>query len=365
MNILSPSPYVSPGCDLVSSLPTSRPIGFRMPAESSPHGRTWMQWPARVDLYSDVWTLSEIRVDVARLARAIARFEPVVMMASPDQAESARNFCGPAVKVLPVPLDDLWARDTAPTFLVNAHDEVVVIDFHFNGWGAKQSCAFDAALIGALARQAGMTRLSADLVCEGGAFEVDGEGTVITTESVLCNSNRNPGRTRQSLEASLNEALGTRKVIWLPGVKGRDITDGHIDGFLRFVRPGLVLVELGPEGDKSPEAVMARNAVDILGRSLDAQGRKLRVVTLQRPTRCRSTHPDFLMSYANYYVCNGAVVMAEFGDSQADARAADMLGALYPGREVVAVNVDHLHENGGGIHCATQQQPVGKTYALF
>lgn len=154
-------------------------------------------------------------------------------------------------------------------------------------------------------------------------------------------------------------ALGATKVIWAPGIKGADITDYHIDSLERFVRPGLVAIQL-PEKPvvNDPWSVAAFQTYEILRNARDAKGRPLQIVKLKDPVSPRVRSTDFVASYVNYYVCNGAVIAAQFGDQKADAEAKSILARLYPGREVITLNVDPIGECGGGIHCATQQQPI-------
>jgi len=333
-----------------------------MPAETVAHRRTWMQWPARPGIYGGSTYLQQVRGNIARLARAIAGFEEVILCARPEHASAAAKACGKSVRIEQFELDDMWARDAGPTFVVNHRGEVAVVDLNFNGWGDKQTHADDANLVRAISTAHGFTRFRANLVTEGGAVEVDGEGTILTTESSVWNANRNPGKTRDLVTNDLKEALGGKSVIWLPGLRGRDITDGHIDGFARFIDPGHVLVELHADHSRTPEAHMAREALKQLQGVRDAKGRRLRVSTIENAGKTRVTSPDFLNAYINYYVCNGAVLVPQFGDRRADDNAVSVLGDLYPGRKIVQLDVDRIHENGGGIHCTTQQQPAGPIY---
>ncbi|MCS7480327.1 agmatine/peptidylarginine deiminase [Umezawaea endophytica] len=322
-----------------------------MPAEGEPHARTFMAWPSR----SGPWgaDLAAVRRDVAGIARAVADFEPVVLVVDPADVSGARRVCGGAVEVLPIPVDDLWMRDTGPTF-VRTPGGLAGVDTNFTGWGGKQACRADGRVARRILEHQGVPRIVAPLVTEGGSLEVDGRGALIATESSIVNDNRNPGRTRAELEADLKALLGVSEVIWFPGVRGADITDGHIDGFVRFTGPGaVVLADPGPWARpedtalhlamKEVCAAHGLDVVDLVDPDLDALGPR---------------GDDFLASYINYYVVNGAVIAPAFGDVAADRDAADVLGALHPGRAVVQVRIDVLAEGGGGIHCATQQEPV-------
>ncbi|MFE7590665.1 agmatine deiminase family protein [Kitasatospora sp. NPDC057512] len=332
--------------------------GWAMPAESGPHTRTFMAWPALEEVWGD--QLPGVRQDIAGLAQAIAGFEPVVLLARPDQADQARQACGSSVEVLELKVDDLWARDTGPTF-VTGPKGLAGVDFNFNGWGGKQTHANDALVARYLLDHYGITRVQAPITGEGGGIEVDGEGTLMATESSWVNDNRNPGKSRDEIEASLKGLLGVEKVIWFKGVAGQDITDCHIDALARFAEPGTVVLHR-PAADTPPDVwtTASAQAVQVLKSETDAKGRTLTVVDLPEPdvTLIQGAGKDFLATYINYYVCNGGVIVPRFGDQATDDRAAGIIGDLHPGRKVTRVGINHIAAGGGGIHCATQQQPV-------
>lgn len=317
-----------------------------------------MCWPSTPAIYGgSTGYFESVQETLGRLAAAIAAHEPVTMLAAARDHDLAARLCGPHVGLLDVPTDDMWARDCGPVFLRGADGGVAALDFNFNGWGGKQRHANDTLVPAAIAARRGCPHVGSALVGEGGGIEFDGEGTLILTESCWVNDNRNPGSTRDEIEAELKANLGVRKVIWLPGVRGRDITDGHIDGFVRFVRPG-VLVLGGLPGDTSEWGRDLAESRAILARSTDAKGRAFTTVDIPSAVDVRSSRPDFFSGYANFYVGNGAVYTPTFGDASADRHAVDTLGRLFPGRRVVALDVDRIYENGGGIHCVTQQEPA-------
>ena len=196
------------------------------------------------------------------------------------------------------------------------------------------------------------------LVLEGGGIEVDGAGTAIITESCVLNNNRNPGISKSACEAELMRLLGLRKIIWLPGIAGRDITDGHTDFYARFVAPGVVVAGLDDDPNSFDYAV-TRKHLEILKKATDARGNRLRVEVLKGPQSIRSKleTKEFAAGYINFYVCNGAVIGPQFGDSRADANASALLRELFPKREIVQLDIDAIAAGGGGIHCTTQQQP--------
>ncbi len=342
--------------------PSARAAGFRMPLESALHERTFMQWPASASIYGSERALEAVRGKIVVIAQTIARFEPVVVLARPDQMEKARKALGPTVELWPIETEDLWCRDSGPTFVRSAKGELALSELNFNGWGNKQVHADDGQIVKRVAKKLGLPVFDNGIVGEGGGVEVDGEGTALAHESSWINSNRNT-KSKAEVERLLLDALGAEHMIWAPGVKGADITDYHIDALARFVKPGQVLIQLPKAKDRNdPWSVSAFETYEVLKTAQDAKGRKLDIVVVHEPNtnRIRSQKADFVSCYPNYYVCNGAVIGAEFGDDKADAEAKTILQQLYPGREVVSLNIDPIAEAGGGIHCATQQQPAQK-----
>ncbi|MEU1432182.1 agmatine deiminase family protein [Nocardia sp. NPDC005746] len=331
-----------------------------MPEEGDPHTRTWMAFGAS----ERVWgaeLLPVVRHNLASIAQAIARFEPVSMLVRPEEMDIARGLIGGAnVELLPAALGDLWMRDTGPVF-VKGVGALAGVDFNFNGWGGKQSHAQDAKVAQIVTGRAGVETLHTGLVLEGGGIEVDGQGTAIITESCVLNDNRNPGWSKPEVEAELKYLLGLEKIIWLPGIKGHDITDGHTDFYARFARPGVVVAGLDTDPESYDHDVTQRH-LEILRDATDVHGNPLRVEVIEGPAQVRPQYrneKDFAAGYINFYVCNGAVIAPQFGDPDGDAAAKDTLERLFPDREVVQIDIDGIAAGGGGIHCTTQQQPVG------
>ncbi|WP_219825880.1 agmatine deiminase family protein [Nonomuraea typhae] len=325
-----------------------------MPEETHPHRLTFMSWPTELIWKSDT---AGVRRDIAAIARAIAAFEPVVLLANPKDAQAAQRACGSQVEVVPIPVDDLWMRDTGPTFVLNGTNRAGV-DFNFNGWGRKQAHARDKDVAREILAMEKTTRIQAPIVAEGGSIEVDGAGTLMATESSLINDNRNPGKTRADIERALRATVGATTFIWVKGIKGQDITDYHIDALARFSEPGVVVISTPPHDAPADVWTAAHDqARTVLKTAVDARGKKLELVELPEPVDIGRRGDGFLATYVNYYVVNSGVIMPRFGDRKADKDAAAIARDLYPGRDIVQVGVDTLGEGGGGIHCATQQMP--------
>lgn len=331
-----------------------------MPDEGERHKRTWMAFGASKNIWGGD-LLPEVQRNLALIARTIARYEPVTMLVRREDFVTARKLVGIAVELIVWPIDDLWMRDMGPVFVVTEKGAKAGIDFNFNGWGEKQEYTRDAKVAGFVARRANVLRIRTKLILEGGGIEVDGHGTAIITESCILNENRNPGIGRAECEAELKQLLGLEKIIWLPGIKGKDITDGHTDFYARFAKPGVVVA--GYDSDlKSFDHAVTKRHLEILKAATDAEGRKLEVVVMEAPStiRERYANADFAAGYINFYVCNGAVIAPEFGDGKSDQAARETLQRLFPEREIVQINIDGVAAGGGGIHCTTQQEPAAK-----
>ena len=328
----------------------------RLGAEWDSHELTVMSWPT-----ARIWgeDTPYVREDIARVARAIAAFEPVVMLVTPGEEEDAEYELGRDVEILSVAVDDLWARDTVPVFVETA-DGLEGVDFNFNGWGDKQEHTNDAKVGATVLREFEIPRLRADLVAEGGSLETDGMGTLFVTESSIVNDNRNPGLSRDEVEARLIDLVGMEKVVWFDGVYGEDITDAHIDSLVRFTAPGVVLLDVpGPGAPDDVWAQSSEQARGVLREATDANGNSFEVIELPQPdfSLIRGTGDDFLASYVNFYIANDAVFLPQFGDRTADRRAQDILAEQFPDREIVPLDIDTIASGGGGIHCATHDLP--------
>jgi agmatine deiminase len=334
--------------------------GYAMPGEYAPHARCWMAWPPDGETF--LGKLDQARDAYAAVARAIAEFEPVTMVARPEHAADAARRCGSGVSILEMGLNDAWMRDMGPTFLVDGKGGLASVHWRFNAWGEKGAYDLDEKVGRLVSDHLGIRRYSArPFVLEGGAFHVDGEGTLITTESCLLHPNRNPGLNREEIEKRLRDYLGVEKVIWLPGMSADTGTDGHVDGIACFVRPGVVMME-APQGSDDPFRPILEENARCLRATRDARGREIQIIDLG-PTR-QSFGPlwpdgeDFPLGYVNYYIANGGVVMPCYGDVE-DARAAETVARAFPDRRVVQVPALDIAIGGGMIHCITQQQPAG------
>ena len=334
-----------------------------MPDEGELHTRTWMCLVANEEIWSQR-QIPEVKRNLILIAKTIAQYEPVSMLVRPQDYDFAIEQFRHLKTTHPITLiaftmDDLWVRDTGPTFVLDYIGNKAAVDFNFNGWGEKQAYTYDKEVAGFIAEEANTALLTSSLTLEGGCFEVDGYGTAIMTESCILNDNRNPGKSKTEIESKLKQQLGLRKIIWLKGIKGKDITDGHTDFYARFAKPGVVVVSRDNDPD-SFDYKITRENINTLTHATDAQGKPLRLVILDTPTRINTRYgeQDFAAGYVGYYLCNKGLIMQKFGDKQADAKAREQLQALFPDRSIQQIAIDGIASGGGSIHCATQQEPA-------
>jgi len=332
-----------------------------MPAEWQPHAATWMAWPHDDEQW--VGMLEPVRREFTALIEAIGIREPVELVVADEESEAdaRRRLAHGSVRFHRVPHQDLWLRDSGPTFLTRG-DEVALVDWEFNGWGEKYPADLDNQIPTHVARVLGDVPLyKPGIVMEGGSIEVDGGGTVLTTRQCLLSPHRNPGMTEAALEQHLRDGIGVDHVIWLDeGLEG-DHTDGHIDTITRFADRHTIVTATCDDRDDPNHAVLKAN-LDRLTDARDADGRPYRVVGLPIPARPAYFEGERLpLTYANFYVLNDAVLVPVYGDEH-DEQALQILHPLFPDREIVPLMARALITGGGAFHCVTQQQPAGRLW---
>lgn len=334
--------------------------GYRMPAEWERHAHTFLSWPVRAAMVSP-GNYEAVTGAYAAAARAAAAFEPVCVLTNPGEEDAVRARCGGAVSLLAVPHDDAWLRDNGPAFVRNGAGALAGISWRFNAWGEKyHPFAQDDALAMRLLGLLGVPCREQNIVLEGGSVHTDGEGTLLTTAQCLLHPNRNPHLQKEQIESALCAALGVSRVIWLPyGVFG-DETDGHVDNVACFAAPGVVLLQTCRDAaDPNFAASQANRAA--LAAARDARGRPLHIIEIEQPPARFENGARLALSYLNFYLVNGGLLLPVFGGEAArtDRAAAETLRAAFPGRRVVTLDGMPLIREGGNIHCITQQMPAG------
>ncbi len=339
---------------------------YRMPAEWEPHLATYIVWPHNLETWPGKF--EPIPGIFAQMAAALSQFEPVRILIKDvrieDEVGSMIRDAGgrpERIEMIAIPTNDSWIRDHGPIFVNRIGAGVrgpaqIALDWRFNSWGEKYGAfELDDVVPRRLAERYGFEVIEADIVLEGGSIEVNGAGTVLTTESCLLNRNRNPSLGRAEIEDYLRTYLGVTNVLWLgDGITGDD-TDGHIDDLARFVAPdAIVTVVEDDPADANYRAL--RDNLERLRAMRDQDGRPFRIETLPMPPAMHYDGTRLPASYANFYIANGGVLVPTF-DRPADAIAMATLARLLPGRRMVAIPSTDLVWGLGAIHCLTQQHP--------
>ena len=328
-----------------------------MPAETAHHERTLMAWPtvamAAIGLWGDAG-LSGARASYSEIARTIARYEPVTMLAAPDDADAAATELGPSIEMVALPIDDSWMRDTGPIVVIDSDGSRHALHFRFNAWGEKWSpWDADAAVGASIAQRLGLPVREVPMVLEGGSVAVDGAGTLVTTERCLLNPNRNPQMSRVEIEHTLRASFGVDRIVWLTdAIAEDDGTDGHVDNVVAFSAPGHALLQGCAEPDNPNRAIATDNR-----RRLEAAGIVVTDVPVLPYAEFANGNRRIPVPYLNFYALNGALVVPTAEDP-ADTDALAIIAEQYPGREIIAVPGAVLAHGGGGVHCITQQVPA-------
>jgi agmatine deiminase len=353
-----------------------------MPAEWERHEAVWLQWPAP-DMRSFPGYARKMQSTWLEMATILADHVTVRIAAtSPSAAEAVERDCDRfganmrQVEVHVVPVDDVWVRDNGPVFVTGSCGELVATDWNFNGWGeAAAVISRDRNVTTAIAGLLGIQREVGGIVAEGGAIEVNGSGTLLATRSSILNPNRNPGISQSEAEASLSRLLGVSNFVWLSGAPPAecyrlgDATDFHIDLVARFAGRNVVLANDTDDPNDPRKPFMDRHIAELRA-STDETGAPLQVIPIPCPqmrsistVRFSGTSTDVPpgsptdASYSNYLVTNGLVLVPAYGRPE-DAVAKAIIAEHFPGREVVGISAITMTEQGGAVHCVTQQQPI-------
>lgn len=355
---------------------TPKQDGFYMPGEFTPQEKVWMIWPER----TDNWRLGgkPVQEAYANVAKAVSEFTRVTMLVSYGQYSNCRARLPEDIRVIEMSSNDAWCRDCGPSFLVNDKGEKRACDWTFNAWGGLMDGLYfpwdaDDQVAGKICEIENVDRYRTDdFILEGGAFHVDGEGTVLTTEMCLLSKDRNGHLTKEEIEQTLCEYLNCEKVLWVKDGIDPEETKGHIDDVACFVKPGEVVC-IYTDDPQHPFYKQAQAAYRYLSEAIDAKGRKLKVHKLcltKKPVymegsdtidRTERTIPRrdgelCIASYLNFLITNGGIIAPQYDDEN-DSLALEQLREIFPEHKVVGVHTREIVYGGGNIHCITQQQP--------
>jgi agmatine deiminase len=339
---------------------TLHDLGFSMPAEWAPHAATWTAWPFDDEKW--VGYLEDVRREFAAFVNTLARFEPVHLLVADEESEQdARARLSGDITFHRLAHNDLWLRDSGAIFVTRPgpySQQVVPVNWEFNGWGRKYDCELDNQVPQYMARYLGGKTIDAAVVMEGGSLEINGAGVCLTTRQCLLSPQRNPGLSQSQIEQSLLDYLGLEKILWLEeGLEG-DHTDGHIDTITRFVDEQTIVTAICEDPEDANFKPLQANR-EALNR-FSVRGQPFEIVDLPLPKRRMELMGERLPpTYANFYIANGAVLVPIYGDPN-DERALQILKPLFPDRQLIGLMARNLITGGGAFHCVTQQQPLGR-----
>lgn len=334
--------------------------GFVHPAEWAPHASTWLSWPHS----PGTWTAEELERVLpiySQFVKIIAEGEHVhINVCDEAMKKLAQNHlvhAGANLENISLhlhPTNDAWCRDHGPDFITNGKEKLM-LNSGFNSWGGKYPHDLDNDIPVKAQKVLGIEMLNTNIILEGGSFDVNGAGDLLTTKSCLLNPNRNPSLTQEEIEATLKKYLGAQKIHWLEdGIKGDD-TDGHIDDITRFVNTNTIVTVLPEEVD--PNYDVLKGNYDILQEITLANGEKPTIHTLPAPTPLLYKGDYLPGSYANFYICNAAVIVPIFEDNN-DAKALETLQQLFPNKKVIGLNSRDVVIGLGSFHCLSKQEPT-------
>jgi agmatine deiminase len=339
----------------------ARLAGYRMPAEWEPHLATYMTWPHNLETWPGKF--DPVPAQYAAVVAGLSRFETMrVLVKDGAAAEQAKALLGAAgarkesVELVPFATNDSWIRDYGPIFVVRDGGARLALDWKFNSWGEKYGpYELDDVIPHRLAQQFGFECLEVPMVLEGGSIDVNGAGSLLTTESCLLNPNRNPGLSKAEIEEYLRVFLGASNILWLgDGIAGDD-TDGHVDDLARFVSRDTIVTVIEHDRGEENYKPLAEN-LQRLHAMRDQDGKPFKIETLPMPPALYHDGQRLPASYANFYIANGAVMVPTFGCAADDA-ALSTLARLFPGRKVQGFHCLDLVWGLGTIHCLSQQHP--------
>lgn len=342
--------------------------GFRMPGEWEPRRRTFMQWPVRdgENNRTNIWPdgVEEIKKTYSEVANAIGQFEEIVMIAPGEMYNEVREYCGENVKIASFPIDDSWVRDNGPTFLLNEEQELAAVKWRFTSYGHKYETHYnDNKIPGHLAVAYDLPLFKSPLSIEGGGIHSDGQGTIITTESAVLTTSRNPQFNKEEATELLKNYLGAERIIWLKEGLYGDLTDGHVDNVACFIKPGTILVQACYDKDDPDYEIFQENLKILKDMKDRSSEMPYEIIEVEKPPIRYYNGQLLTLSYINFLPVTGGIILPIFGEDaeETDKKAIELFKELFPDKKIVTINGTPICKGGGCIHCITQQMPLGKS----
>ena len=330
---------------------------MRVPGRFEEHECTFITWPCFTDL-----EINNFEEEIILFVKKLSTYEKVIIISDPSNSLKAKKFCNSFASIWSIPTDWSWIRDNGPIFIKNKNENIEAIHFRFNAWGGKYTpCKTVHNMPKLLLDKLYIKRHLSNLILEGGGVTFDGKGTMVTTEQMLLNSNRNPNFTKKNIEKEVKKLLGIEKVIWLKkGLVEDKGTDGHVDCIAEYLDTGKILIQTIYEKD-NPNYDLLKENYNIIKNETDASGNKLEIIEMPYlPYYSKKyKNKNYVSPYTNYYVANGVIMVPEV-NSFLDEKAYKIIEQIYPNRDICPIKSFYQAIGGGGPGCITQQLPKGK-----
>tara|TARA_Y100000590_G_scaffold465545_1_gene638168 strand:- start:386 stop:1375 length:990 start_codon:yes stop_codon:yes gene_type:complete len=327
---------------------------MRIPGRFEDHECTFITWPCLTDL-----ELDNFEKEILFFIKHLSKYEKVIVIANPLNFNKANRLCKKFAKIWKIPTDWSWVRDNGPIFFYNNNNEIEAIHFNFNAWGEKYfPCKEIKEMPKLLLEKLKVKRHYSNLILEGGGVTFDGNGTMVTTEQMLLNKNRNPNYSKKDIENEVKKLLGIEKVIWLKkGLFEDKSTDGHVDCVAEYLAPGKILIQTIYD-KANPNFEILNENHKIIKEETDASGNKLEIIEMPYLPYFSKKYKGnvYTSPYTNYYVANNVVMVPEV-DASLDAKAYKIIEQIYPKRKLIPTPSYYQAIGGGGPGCITQQLP--------
>ena len=329
---------------------------MNVPGRFESHECTFITWPCFTDL-----EINFFEKEILFFAKKLSNYEKVIIIADPLNYIKAKNLCENFATIWSIPTDWSWIRDNGPIF-INNNKKIEAVHFNFNGWGGKYTpCKTVKNMPKLLLKKMKIKRYFSNLILEGGGVTFDGKGTMITTEQMLLNKNRNPSFSKKDIESEVKKLLGIKKIIWLKkGLYEDKSTDGHVDCVAEYITPGKILLQTVYEKNNPNYEILKENH-RIIKNETDVFGKKLEIIEMPYLPYFSKRYKNkiYVSPYTNYYIANGVILVPEV-NKKLDNKAYKILEEIFPNREIVPVPAFYQAIGGGGPGCITQQLPKGK-----
>lgn len=345
-------------------IPTPKDLGYYFPAEFAPHRATWLSWPHKEASWPG--KIHTVFAPYSQFIKELTKGEDVCINVADHamQQFATGHLTAAGVDFSKVhfylhPTNDAWCRDHGPAFLINpdAEQKKVIVDWNYNAWGNKYPpFDLDDVIPTLIGEKLGLPVYNPGIIMEGGSVEFNGKGTLMTSTACLLNPNRNPHLNQAQIEEYLYNYYGVEQVLWVDeGIVGDD-TDGHIDDTVRFVNADTVITVIEENKNDENYGLLQHNLKQLKAMRLP-DGRQLNIVELPMPEELIYEDQRLPCSYANFYIANKSVIVPTFR-SPRDQQALDIIGACFPGRDVVGIDSTDIIWGLGSFHCLSQQEPA-------